>query len=447
MKNNLLFWVSILSGIFLWIAIPATSFPLPGTSRKVVLKTENPSFNILGLKISIPNQLRFGLDLQGGSHLVFELDTKKTPSSDVVRAVDAARDNIEKRINLFGVSEASVVVLKNNNVYRVAVDIPGKKNPQEAIDLIGKVAQLEFGEYAVQKVQQGTQSADIPYFTKTKLTGNFLKKTQLVFDQQTGKPQISLLFNSEGTKLFAELTKKNLNKPLGIILDGQVITAPVVQQEIKTGEAVITGTFTIEEGNKIVNALNAGSLPVPVKLVEQRTVEATLGKSNIQKSILAGALGLLFVSVFMVVLYGKEGLVALVSLAIYTIFSVALYKLFGIVLTLSGIAGFILSIGMAVDANILIYERIKEEKLVQKSQQKAIVVGYFSALSAIKAANINTLLVCFVLFNPFNFAFLPLFGMVRGFALTLAIGVLLSLFTGVFITKNILWKLYKISSL
>jgi preprotein translocase subunit SecD len=447
MKNNLLFWITILTGIFLWIAIPATSLSLPGTNKKIIIKTNNPAIALFGKTIVVPNQLRFGLDLQGGSHLVFELDTKKTPSTDILRAVEAARNNIEKRINLFGVSEATVMVLKNNNTYKIAVDMPGQKNPQAAIDLIGKVAQLEFGEYATQTVKQGTQSAEIPYFTKTKLTGKYLQKAQLVFDQQNGKPQISLLFNSEGAKLFGALTKKNINKPLGIILDNQVITAPVVQQEIKTGQAVITGTFTVEEGNKIVNALNAGSLPVPVKLIEQRTVEATLGKSNIQKSVLAGALGLVFVSIFMVVLYGKEGLVALVSLTIYTIFSIALYKLLGVVLTLSGIAGFILSIGMAVDANILIYERIKEEKLKQKSQQRAIVVGYFSALSAIKAANMNTLLVCFVLFNPFNLTFLPLFGMVRGFALTLALGVLLSLFTGVFITKNILWKLYKISSL
>jgi len=447
MKNNLLFWIILLSGFFLWIALPAISIPLPGTQKRLTLKTNNPTISFLGKKITIPNQLRFGLDLQGGSHLVFELDTKKTPLSDISRAVEAARNNIEKRINLFGVSEASVVVLKNNNIYKIAVDMPGQKSPQAAIDLIGRVAQLEFGEYAVQTIKQGTQSAQIPYFTKTKLTGKYLQKAQLVFDQQTGKPQISLVFNTEGSKLFGVLTKKNINKPLGIILDNQVITAPVVQQEIKTGQAVITGTFTVEEGNKIVSALNAGSLPVPVKLIEQRTIEATLGQSNIQKSILAGALGLFFVAVFMVVLYGKEGIVALISLTIYTILSIALYKLLGVVLTLSGIAGFILSIGMAVDANILIYERIKEEKLKQKTQQRAIVVGYFSALSAIKAANTNTLLVCFVLFNPFNLSFLPLFGMVRGFALTLALGVVLSLFTGVFVTKNILWKLYRISAL
>lgn len=441
-----MFWLSILSIIFFWIALPATTIKLPGTNKKLVIKTENPTINIVGNKITIPNSLHFGLDLQGGSHIVFELDTSKVPQKDIAQAVDAARNNIEKRINLFGVSEASVTTLQSNKVYKIAVDLPGEKNPQAAIDQIGKVAQLEFGEYAVQTYKQGTQSAQIPYFTKTKLTGKYLQRAQLTFDQQTGKPQITLNFNTEGGKLFGELTKKNINKPLGIILDNQVVTAPIVQQEIKTGQAVITGSFTIEEAKKIVNALNAGALPIPVKLVEQRSVEATLGQSNIQKTVLAGVFGLLFVSVFMVFLYKKEGLVALISLILYTIYSVALYKLFGIVLTMSGIAGFILSIGMAVDTNILIYERIKEEKNKLKDEHRAVVVGYFSALTAIKAANINTLIVCFVLFNPFNLSFLPLFGMVRGFALTLALGVILSLFTGVFITKNILWKLYNISA-
>lgn len=445
MSKNLLFWISVFSLALLWVAIPDLTIKLPGTSRKIVIKQKDPSFTLFGNKITIPNKLNFGLDLQGGSHLVFKLDTSKTPQKDVEDAVNAARNNIEKRINLFGVSEASITVLQSNKTHRIAVDLPGKKDPQEAIDLVGKTAQLEFGEYATTTIKQGTGSAEIPYFTKTKLTGKYLQRAQLVFDQQNGKPQISLLFNKEGAKLFGELTKKNISKPLGIILDGEVVTAPVVQQEIKTGEAVITGTFTVEEGKKIVNALNAGALPVPVRLVEQKTVEATLGKSNIQKSVLAGLLGLLFVSVFMVVIYKKEGLVALISLLLYTIYSIAIYKLLGITLTLSGIAGFILSIGMAVDANILIYERIKEEKLKQKDKQRAVTVGYFHALNAIKSANMNTLLVCFVLFNPFNLSFLPLFGMVRGFALTLAIGVLLGLFTGVFVTKNILWKLYNIT--
>ena len=194
----------------------------------------------------------------------------------------------------------------------------------------------------------------------------------------------------------------------------------------------------------MINSLNAGALPAPIKLIEQKTVEATLGQANIRQSLLAGVFGLLCVIMFMLILYKKEGLVAFISLMVYTIISLALYKILGIVLTISGIAGFLLSIGMAVDANILIYERIKEEQLLLKDKQIAVRSGFFRALAAIKSANFNTLLVCLILFNPLNLSFLPEFGMVRGFALTLALGVLLGLFTGVFITKNILWRIYKI---
>jgi len=442
MKNKLPFY-SLLVLACLWLALPPLTLKLP-RDKKITIKPQEVGLNILGRKFNINNEYKLGLDLKGGSHLVFLVDTKKLPKADIESAVEGARNIIEKRVNFFGVSEPSIYLLNDRGVYKISVDIPGNKNPKQAIEQIGKIAKLDFREYFTREVKQGTTSAQVPYFEPTKLGGQFLRRAALVFDQQGGKPQVSLSFNKEGKRLFAEITKRNVQKPLAIFLDGQLLTAPIVQQEIKDGQAVITGSFTVEEAKLLVNSLNAGALPAPIKLLEQKTVEATLGQANIQRSIFAGILGLVFVVVFMILIYKKEGLVAAISLLVYAIISLAIYKSLGIVLTISGIAGFLLSIGMAVDSNILIYERIKEEKNLLHDEQRAVRSGFFRALGAIKSANLNTLLVCFVLFNPLNFAFLPSFGMVRGFALTLALGVLLGLFTGVFITKNILWKIYKI---
>ena len=444
MKNKV--WLYFLLFFFsVWIVMPPLSFNLPKYGKTLVLKPEKIQTQIFGKTLSINNEYKLGLDLKGGSHLVFAIDTTRFKNEDKVSAAEASRNIIERRINFFGVSEPEVYLLKEGNSYRVSVDIPGNKNPQQAIDQIGKTAQLEFREYEIRVEQQGTESAQIPYFKPTKLNGQYLQKASLVFDQQSGKPQIGLKFNKQGAKLFAEITAQNVQKPLAIFLDEELLTAPTVQQAIKDGNAVITGEFTIEEAKALINSLNAGALPAPIKLVEQKTVEATLGEANIRQSLIAGIFGLFCVIVFMVSIYKKEGLVALVSLLVYTVLSLALYKVLGIVLTISGIAGFLLSIGMAVDANILIYERIKEEKLLLKDEKIAVRSGFFRALTAIKSANFNTLLVCLILFNPLNFSFLPEFGAVRGFALTLALGVLLGLFTGVFITKNILWRIYKIS--
>jgi len=444
MKNKFLFY-TLLFLVSFWLILPPFSFNIPKYNKTLVLKPEKIEVQIFGKTLGINNEYRLGLDLQGGSHLVFAIDTSGFSNEDKVSAAEASRNIIEKRINFFGVSEPEVYLLKERNNYKVSVDIPGNKNPQQAIAQIGKTAQLEFREYQVKETKQGTESAQIPYFAPTQLNGQYLKKATLVFDQQSGKPQISIGFNKEGSRLFKEITAKNVQKPLAIFLDEQLLTAPTVQQPITDGNAVITGEFTVEEAKALINSLNAGALPAPIKLIEQKTIEATLGQENIRQSLFAGLFGLLCVVVFMMVVYKKEGLVALVSLLVYAVISLALYKVLGIVLTISGIAGFLLSIGMAVDANILIYERIKEEKLLLKDEKTAVRSGFFRALSAIKSANFNTILVCLILFNPLNFSFLPEFGAVRGFALTLALGVLLGLFTGVFITKNILWRVYKIT--
>lgn len=438
------FWI-ILTAVFFWISLPS-SVVLPVFNKKLIIP-KKLTIPFLNKTINFDKSLKLGLDLQGGTHFVFLVKIEGSKKEDLLSAVEASREIVERRVNFFGISEPVVSLLKSGKTYKIAVDIPGKNNAQEAIKFITKTTSLDFRSYVIEEVKlpQSTQSAQQLIPVKTPLNGSYLKRATLVFDQKNGKPQVGIRFDKRGSVLFAQITKENLGKPLGIFLDGNMITSPIVQQEIKGGEAVISGDFSVEEAKKLINSLNAGAIPLPIELIEQRTTEPLLGKANIGQSIVAGLVGLVGVAGFMVLVYRLEGAVSLISLFIYAVYSIALYKIIGVVLTLSGVAGFILSIGMAVDANILIYERIKEERLTQKDAAHAVRVGFFRALSAIREANINTLLICFVLFNPFNLGFLPQFGMVKGFALTLAIGVLFSLFTGVFITKNLLWRLYKIN--
>lgn len=387
---------------------------------------------------------RLGLDLKGGSHLVFEADTSDISVDDRKNAIEGARDIIERRINYFGVSEPNVQTVQSGNIYRILVDVPTTTKLSDAVSLIGQTAQLEFTEQSSPEAQLAT---DTPVFMqvtkKTGLTGKHVKKAQVQFDQQ-GKPSVGLVFNDEGAKLFAEITERNVGKPIGIFIDGFPITnPPIVQQAITGGEAVITGNFSVEDANKLAISINSGALPVSVKLVEQRTIGPTLGEKQIQLSVFAGVVGLLTVILFMVIYYGRLGMIAVMALIIYGLISYAIFRIIPIVLTLPGIAGFILSIGMAVDSNILIFERIKEEVRKGTEFKVAIKIGFGRAIDAIKDANITTLLVAFILFNPLNWDFFPQFGLVRGFALTLAVGVITSLFTGVFITRKLIDIFYR----
>lgn len=444
MKKNTLSTIILVSLFFLWFSLPPFSVRIPPMNKTAIIKPKTIHVPFLKKEINVSRPIRLGLDLQGGSRLVFLLDTANIDKENIPDAVSAARDIIERRINFFGVNEPQLSLLKGGNVYKIAVELPGVKDPTKTAKTIGQTAQLGFSTYKEEVVKQGTQSATIPTFLPTKLTGAYLKKASLVFDQKSGSPQVGIQFNKEGARLFAEITKNNKKKPLAIFLDNQLLTAPVVQDEIKDGNAVISGSFKVEEAKTLVNQLNAGALPVPVRLLEQKTIEPTLGKENVQKSLIAGVVGLLSVVVFMLVVYGKNGILATISLFLYALYSVFIFQISGIVMTLSGVAGFLLSIGMAVDSNILIYERIKEEKIRTKDVALATKLGFKNALKAIKQANTNTLLIAGVLFNPFNLSFLPISGSVRGFSLTLAIGVVLSLLTGVFVVKNILWHVYKI---
>jgi len=424
--------------LLVWIDLPE--------NFKIKNYTINPlslNFNLFGWQIKKEFKTHLGLDLKGGSHLVFQVDTSKVSLSDLQDALNSARDIIEKRVNFFGVSEPTVQTLKSGNNYRINVDLPGIENVNEAVVLIGKTAQLSFFE---QNPQEKVASGSSIYSTLTKntgLTGKNIKKSQVVFDQQTGKPQVSLSFNKEGTDLFSQITGRNIGKPVAIVIDNMIISAPTVQQQISEGNAVITGNFTVDEAKKLAIAINSGALPLPIKLVEQKNIGPTLGAVEVKKSVIAGFFGLVMVLIFMIVYYGRLGFIASMALLIYGLISMAVFRLIPVVLTLPGIAGFILSIGMAVDSNILIFERIKEEQRKGKDFDIAVRLGFGRAIDAIKDANITTLTVAFILFNPLNWEFLPQFGMVKGFALTLAIGVATSLFTGVVITKKLIEVFYK----
>jgi len=271
----------------------------------------------------------------------------------------------------------------------------------------------------------------------TDLTGADLKSAGVEFDGQTGKPAISLQFTDDGGKKFEDITGRNVGKQVIIVLDNAILSQPVVSEKIIGTTAQISGSFTIDEAKALSVQLNAGALPVPVKLVQETTIGATLGAESINQSILAGVVGISMVALFMLLSYGKLGLVADIGLIIFGVITLALYKLIPITLTLPGIAGFMLSIGMAVDSNILIFERFKEEKLI-RSIPNALETSFGRAWDSIRDANIATLVTCFILWNPLDWSILPSSGPVRGFAITLALGIAISLFTGLFVSRNLL---------
>src|SRR3989344_3002593 len=287
---------------------------------------------------------RLGLDLLGGVHLAYQADLSQLAGQSSEDAMAGVRDVIERRVNLFGVSEP-VVQIEGKD--RLIVELAGINDVQEAIGLIGSTPFLEFRE-----LSDDTASAS---FIPTNLTGRNLKRSQLTFDPTTGRAEVSLELDEEGTKLFAELTKRNIGKPVGIFLDGQPISIPTVQTEIPDGKAVISGNFNPQEAKDLVNRLNAGALPVPIALISQQTIGASLGAESLQKSLKAGLYALMLVALFMILFYRLPGLMAVLALLVYTVLVLTLYKLIPVTLTLSGIAGFILSLWIAVDANVLIF--------------------------------------------------------------------------------------------
>jgi preprotein translocase subunit SecD len=356
------------------------------------------------------NKIRLGLDLKGGSHILLEcVDTPEAPvDEDAVRRVV---EIVRNRIDQLGVAEA---VIARQGERRVLVQLPGITDPQRAVELIGKTALLEF------KDENG----------QTLLTGAYLKSAQVQYDQ-LGRPSVAISFDSEGAKLFAQATTLNVGKPIGIYLDGKLISNPVVQEPILKGDAQITGRFTLEEAQNLAILLRAGALPVKVEVIENRSVEPTLGKDSIDAGFRAAVIGVVLVLVFMFVYYGMLGGLADLALVCYVLFFLAVFVGVRATLTLPGIAGFVLTVGMAVDANVIIFERIKEEYRAGKTWRASIEAGFNKAFRTILDSNVTTLIAAVLLFSLGS-------GPIKGFGVTLSLGILCSMFTGIWVTRVLL---------
>jgi preprotein translocase subunit SecD len=364
--------------------------------------------------------VKLGLDLKGGTRLEYKADIDKTSGQDPTEALAGVRDVIERRVNAFGVSEPIIQTSVVQGEYRVIVELAGVQDPEAAKAQIGQTPTLDFRREPTADELKALDTSNL--FVPTGLSGKNLKKATVEFDQTTGQPQITLNFDADGTKLFADITKANIGKRIAMYLDGAIIQAPTVQSVIPDGRAVITGSYTLEEAKQIVRGLNSGALPVPIEL---------LGQTAITKSIKAGLVGIIAVITWLIFRYRLPGLIASIALLIYVTLFFAVIKLIPVTLTLAGIAGFIMSIGMAVDANVLIFERFRENIKSGKTVAFALKEGFSAAWSSISASNISSLITGFVLYG---------FGtsIVRGFALTFSLGIILSMFTAITISKSML---------
>lgn len=484
-------WLFIVILIFTFIAaLGAGGHIYNDWAQRLAAKTNN----IVVLPVVQPIPFSLGLDLQGGSHLVYRAEIDNVVPSDRDEALEAVRDVIERRVNAFGVSEPMIQVNRSfSGEYRIIAELAGIKDVDEAIKLIGETPILEFKE-------QSSGALEIPSFdlselgaegeepvidldfgdlwVNTELTGKNLRRASVQFNPNNSLPEVLLEFDSEGSKLFEDITGRNIGQPVAIFLDGYAISLPTVNEKISGGQATISGNFNLEEAKLLVTRLNSGALPVPITLIAQKTVEASLGTQSINSSLIAGLVGLLLISLFMLFAYRLPGLVSVISLLIYSLamlavfkalplwlaagliiimvglifyifhelkifsgglallFSVAglllfIYALKPVTLSLSGIAGLILSLGMAVDANILIFSRLKEELRSGKSVRQALDDGFKRAWPSIRDGNISTILTCLILM---------FFGTssVQGFGTTLFIGIVASLFSAIVVTRTLL---------
>ena len=388
---------------------------------------------------------KLGLDLSGGTHLVYDADTSKLPQDQIPDAMQALQAVIERRVNAFGVGEPVVQTQQGGALgggqYRLIVELPGVTDVNQAIAMIGQTPTLDF-----KLVKQGSENnltladgtPNPAAFEDTGLTGKYLTSASLQFGNGSNAlattPTVLVNFNSQGTQLFSDITDKNVGRELAIFLDGKLLSAPVIQEKIDNGSAVISGNFTAQQAKDLATNLNLGALPVPITLVSTQTIGATLGDEAAHAGVLAGVIGFIALALFMIFWYRLPGVVAVVSLVIYCVLMLALFKLIPVVLTAAGIAGFILSVGLAVDANVLIAERMKEELAEGKDATLAIRNGFARAWSAIRDSNIAHIIAAVILFW---------FGtsLIKGFALVFGLGVIVSLLSAITISRTFLLAL------
>jgi len=381
---------------------------------------------------------RFGLDLVGGTALVYRADTSKV--ADVDEAMQSLKEIIERRVNAFGVSEPVIQaeragLISGNPSNRLIVELPGYKDMEEAKRSLGETPLLEFrleNPKAKEIITANPNVSIDEVLIPTGLTGQYLSRARVEFNQTTGAPIIGLEFNKDGGDLFAQITKEHVGQVLAIILDGAIIQEPTIQEEIKDGKAQITGSYTAQEAKNIVRNLNYGALPVPIENIGAQSIGATLGASALNSGVRAGIIGFIVLSLFLMLWYRLPGMVASMALVSYIILSLITFKLIPVTLTAAGLAGFILSIGMAVDANVLIFERTKEELKKGKAINDALHEGFSRAWLSIRDSNIASIITAVVLFWLGTSA-------VKGFALTLGIGVLVSMFTAITVSRAFLF--------
>jgi protein-export membrane protein SecD len=399
-------------------------------------------------------KFKLGLDLNGGTELVYKADLTKASStpSELSSAMNVLRDVIERRVNVFGVSEPIVRVERigftgGDNEQQLIVELPGVTDIEEAIAMIGATPSLDFrlvSDKADELYTQFEEATTIEereelmeeMFEYTGLTGKLLKRSTLDFNQTTGEPMVSLQFDSEGSELFAKITRENVGKRLAIFLDGDVKSMPNIKEEIRGGNAVISGGFVgsagIKEARKLVDNLNLGALPVPIELISTQTIGASLGQDAVDASVNAGIYAFIAIALFLIVWYRLPGFLAAIALVTYTVINLALFKLIPVTLTAAGIAAFVLSIGMAVDANILIFERMKEEMKRGREIGDAIKEGFKRAWTSIRDSNISSMITAVILYMFSSTS------VVKGFALVFFIGVAVSMFSAITVTRTLL---------
>jgi len=431
--SSKLILITILSTIAFLIALPKIEIKYFTKYFNIDTYLGGYVFNLPLINRSIDlSDYKKGLDIEGGVRVVINLDMSNIPENEKDSAAESVKEIVNRRINFLGVAETGSVISKTNNQYRLVVEIPGQKNLESAIESIGSTAQLSFKTLrpgiTLPITDPNLKPEDI--FQDSGISGKDLVGSEVIFDPQTNEPVIQLRFSNEGRGKFSEIVKNNVKKPIGIFLDENLLQAPVVSEELASGlvnDPTITGV-DLETAKNVSTLLRAGALPVPIEIVEQSFIGATLGKEIVQKSLIAGLIGLTIISVFLIITYRNLGVISVVCLLIYISISLAIFKLLNVVLTLPGIAGFIFSIGVACDASILVFERIKEEVRWGKSSQMAIINGYQRAWSSIKDSNFTTLLVSLILIQFGT-------GFVKGFGVTLTIGILVSLFTCVYVSQ------------